>query len=117
MVKKFLHFLGSLDSTYSYGTNKLIKNGAYLVMEAEDIFEQFPEFFLRKRKNIEKNKSYGNSEFGNIYNILSDSPKSIDEIVLKTKMSVVEVMQKLTLMELEDMVIQEIGKGFKIKKE
>lgn len=117
MEKRYLHYHGSLDNTYSYGTNNLIKNGAHLVMNAEDIFEYFFDFFSRDRKNIEKNKTYGNSDFQNIYNILSEGEMTADKIALMTKMNIKEVMQKLTLMELEDIIIHEIGKGYKLKEE
>lgn len=86
-------------------------------MEAEDIFNHFPEFFYRSRKNIEKIKNIGNSEFQNIYDILSDQSIPIDKIALMTKTSIREVIQKVTLMEIEGIVVHEIGKGFKLKGE
>ena len=115
--KKVFALPGSLDSTYSYGTNNLIKNGAYLVMEAEDIFFQFPEFFSRQIKKYKKNQLLGNSEFQTIYSILSEEPKTADKIALMTRMSVREVSQKLILMEIEGLISHDIGKGFVIKGE
>lgn len=115
--KKVFALPGSLDNTYSHGTNNLIKNGAYLVMDAKDIFFQFPEFFSRQIKKSKKIKSIGNSDLQNIYNALSEEPKSIDKIALMTKTNIREVTQKLILMEIDGIVIHEIGKGFKIKGE
>lgn len=86
-------------------------------MEAEDIFKHYPDFFYRSRKNIQKNKTIGNSEFQNIYDILSDQAIPIDKIALMTKTNIREVIQKLTLMEIEGIVVHEIGKGFKIRGE
>ena len=108
---------GSLDNTYSYGTNNLIKNGAHLVMEAEDIFKYFDIFLSRSKKKLLKNQSYGNSEFQNIYNILLNGEKTADKIALMTNTHIKDVMQKLTLMELEGIIVHEIGKGFKLKEE
>lgn len=84
-------------------------------MEENDIFKYFPDFLYRVRKNKRKNKKLGNSEFENIYNALSKGILSVDKIALMTKLSTKEVMQKLTLMELEDLIIYEIGKGFRLK--
>lgn len=83
-------------------------------MEVDDILKHFPEFFCRFRKNIQRNKNIGNSEFQNIYNILSDTPISADKIALMTKTDIKEVIQKITLMEIEGIVFHEIGKGFRI---
>lgn len=115
--KKVFALPGSLDNTYSYGTNKLIKNGAYLVMCADDILKQFPEFSYRIRKKEEKNKSQGNIEFEDIYNVLLKGTMTVDKISLMTKTPIKEVMQKITLMEIEDIVVHEIGKGYRLKEE
>lgn len=115
MIKKFLLCHGNLDSTNSVGTNKLIKNGAYLVTEAKDIFKYFPEFKKRARKNDEKFKTIVAEEFKDIYKYILKGIKNADEIALKTNNPISEVLQKLTLMELEGLIEQEIGNGFKVK--
>lgn len=105
---------GSLDNKYSVGTNNLIKNGAKLVTDAVDILENYPQFINRKVKN-ECDKKI-NEEYKKIFfNIFSDNFLSIDEIIKKTGMPTREVITKLTLMELEGIVEQEIGKGYRRK--
>ena len=49
------------------------------------------------------------------FNIFSDKYLSLEEIIKKTGMPTREVITKLTLMELEEIVEQEIGKGYRRK--
>lgn len=115
--KKVFALPGSLDNTYSYGTNNLIKNGANLVINANDILKEFPEFFMREKIKYKKVKFNVNKDFKEICEVISDGIMTVDNIALITKKPVSEVMQKLTLMELEDIVVYEIGKGYKLKEE
>ena len=105
---------GSLDNKCSVGTNTLIKNGAKIVTSAVDILENYPQFINREVKNeCQKNI---NEEYKKIFfNIFSDIFLSTDEIIRKTGIPTREVITKLTLMELEGIVEQEIGKGYRRK--
>ena len=105
---------GSVDSSYSVGTNNLIKNGAKLVTNAVDILENYPQFINRRVKEDGVQKI--DEEYKKIFfNIFSDNFLSVDEIIRKTGMPTREVITKLTLMEIEGIVEQEIGKGFRRK--
>jgi DNA processing protein len=105
---------GSLDSKYSVGTNNLIKSGAKLVTEAVDILENYPQLLNKERRN--NNLQKVKEEYKKIFfAIFSDKYLSLDEIILKTGMPTREVITKLTLMELEEIVEQEIGKGYRRK--
>ena len=92
----------------------MIKNGAKIVTSAVDILENYPQFINREVKNeCQKNI---NEEYKKIFfNIFSDIFLSTDEIIRKTGIPTREVITKLTLMELEGIVEQEIGKGYRRK--
>lgn len=86
-------------------------------MDANDIFFYFEEFLNRQMKKITKNKYLGNSDFQDIYNILLEGENTADNIALMTKTNIKDTIQKLTLMEIEGIIIHEMGKGFKLKEE
>lgn len=105
---------GGLDNTYGVGVNKFIKDGAILVTEINDILEHYPQFMKKKRKTVTQINI--KSEYRQIYQILLQKNHSLDEIVKKVKNKTVsEIINILTLMELDDLIIQDLGKGYKIK--
>ena len=110
-----VQFHGNLGNTCSIGTNKLIKNGANLITDINDILELFPQFLNRRRKTEKKklNISELKSEYKNIYSCLNDEFLSIDQIAIESKKDVREVINKLTLMEIEGLVQFEFGKGYR----
>ena len=113
--KKFLQFHGSLDNPYSFGTNKLLKNGGLIVTEGMDIIQNYPEFLhKKKRKNINNLKKIKiKEEYKHVYNCLENKCLSIDEISQKLGKDVREVSTLLTLMEIDNLITFEIGKGYK----
>ena len=105
---------GGLDNTYGVGVNKFIKDGAILVTEINDILEYYPQFMNKKRKTILQKKI--KSEYLQIYKILEEKNYTIDEISRKIKNKTIsEITNILTMMELEDLVIQDLGNGYKLK--
>lgn len=105
---------GGLDNTYGVGVNKFIKDGAILVTEINDILQYYPQFMNKKRKTILQKKI--KSEYLQIYKILEEKNYTIDEISRKIKNKTIsEITNILTMMELEDLVIQDLGNGYKIK--
>lgn len=112
--KKVFALPGSLDSKYSVGTNNLIKNGANLITSAMDILKSYPQFENRKLK-VEASQNIKEEYKKIFFNIFSDKYLSLEEIIKKTGMPTREVITKLTLMELEEIVEQEIGKGYRRK--
>ncbi|MBO5398321.1 MAG: DNA-processing protein DprA [Clostridia bacterium] len=112
--KKVFALPGSLDSKYSVGTNNLIKNGANLITSAVDIVKSYPQFDNRKLKT-EASQNIKEEYKKIFFNIFSDKYLSLEEIIKKTGMPTREVITKLTLMELEEIVEQEIGKGYRRK--
>lgn len=85
------------------------------MVDVNDIFFQFPIFNLRKKKKLKKIKTHGNKDLQNFENIFSSTPITADEIVIKTKLNIKDVLQKITLLEIEGVIEKEIGKGYKLK--
>lgn len=112
--KKVFALPGSLDSKYSVGTNNLIKNGANLITSAVDILKSYPQFANKKLK-VETSQNVKEEYKKIFFYIFSDKYLSLEEIIKKTGMPTREVITKLTLMELEEIVEQEIGKGYRRK--
>ena len=112
--KLFFAIPGRIDDIYSVGTNRMIKEGAKIVTEINDIFNFYPQFMNKKRKTISSKKI--KSEYKDIYELLKNKECNIEEISknIKSK-SIVEINKLLTMMELEDLIIKDIGKGYKIK--
>lgn len=75
---------GSISSKFSKGTNELIKDGAYIFTELQDIYSILGikyEKSLNKKQNIEK-------KYNKIYSVLSDVPMHIDKIVEITNIDI-----------------------------
>ena len=106
----------SLENLKGITPNKLIKEGAFLVTEAEDIISKYPELNLKKQKiKIEKiEESTISNEYKKIYNIL-DKEKAIhiNEIVKKLKIDINEANYKLMMLELENKVVSLPGNNYR----
>ena len=108
---------GSIDSFKSMGTHSLIKQGAKLIENADDILEEF-EFGDKpaKRSDVltgttDVPPDMGKSE-RKVYEIIGDYPVHIDQIVRTGDMDAGEVLSILMQMELKGIVKQLPGKMF-----
>lgn len=131
--KKAFCIPSSLLNSKGIGTNEMIKqNKAQLVMNVEDIIKEFPELQLERKPNFNfmeigtktttkknKEKVRKNIEIEEenleIYNFLSENPKTIDEIAEGLSKPINEVSYKLMLLELQGAIEELPGKKFKIK--
>lgn len=95
--RKIFCIPSNIDSKLGKGSNKLIQDGAKLVVSIEDILEEF-EF----EKNIEEKEI--EPEYIEIYNAVSYMPININLIAKKCNLSISDVTQKLLLMELKGYV-------------
>jgi len=109
---------GKIDSGNSFGTNGLIKQGAKLVSCADDIIE---EFNLPITTNLNKREIKDTSLdskvclSGNeslLYNLISDQPVLLDEIVEKTGISIPESTGILLKLQIRKLIRQLPGKQF-----
>lgn len=113
--KNVFAFPGRLDMKQGIGVNKLIQNGAKLVMSYEDVISELPCFSSRRKKIIIHNPQI-KKEYRRIYNLLTVEPITLEEIALKTNNSVMCTAKLLSLMEIEDLIERKIGVGY-IRKE
>lgn len=113
--KKVFAIPGSLDSRYSVGANKLIQKGAILVTKIEDIINYYPQVIEKKLKTIEKNPEI-KEEYKEIYKLLKKEQLGIEELYVRLKnKSIREITNLLTMMEFAELIVQEVGRGYKIK--
>lgn len=110
--KKVFALPGKLDSNVGIGVNNLIKKGAILTTEIEDIINKYPKFENRKRKQTKK-KTFNSiklrDEYKKIYRIIEDEECRIDNILLKTKMPIRDVLRILTSMEIDGLIKKDLA--------
>lgn len=110
----------NINEKYGVGTNKLLKRGAKLVTDPEEIIEQCKELEEYKliKKSIKPKEIITikkvKEEYKEIYNLLLKESLNINIISLKLNKNINEINTKLTLMELEGFVEQLPGKKFKV---
>lgn len=101
---------GGIDSVYSKGTNNLIKNGAKIVQNAEDIVEELP--FI---KEVEKVLNISEREISNneikILEILSIKNTNINEIITLSNMDISECYASIMKLEMSGRIIS-LGNNF-----
>lgn len=112
----------SMENKKGIGTNILIQKGAKLVIEPKEIIEKYERKIDKKItiEELEKNKIEEiemkkiKPEYRKIYKVLIAKALSINEISLKTNIGILDLYQKLFLMELEGLIETEQNK-YKIK--
>ncbi|HHW30440.1 MAG TPA: DNA-protecting protein DprA [Clostridiaceae bacterium] len=110
---------GNINNINSRGTNKLIKEGAKLVSDVEDILEEIIEFSVqkipeKKRKNLIYSSIYKelNTVEKSILKELKYEPLHIDRIAEKCNISIQDANVLLTTLELKGIIEQLPGKVF-----
>jgi DNA processing protein len=108
---------GNIDSPYSRGTHKLIKEGAKLVESVDDIIEELGPLAETLKtpegQNIEDPRSLAlNKQEKEIFAVLSSSPMSIDEITVVAGLPSSNVASTLMVLEIKKLVKQLAGKRF-----
>ena len=114
---------GSIDSAGSRGTNKLIKQGAKLIENTEDILEEIlPQ--IEQRKPLKGFSAPGtlnaasppmeklNAAEQKLYDLVSQKRMHIDDLISVTGFSSADILSALTTMELKGIVRQHPGKFF-----
>ena len=108
-----------LNDKHGVGTNKLIKNGAYLVTSADDILNEF--YFLQNKvsnyEEPEKSKEFDilpSHKYYDVYNALIGPPSNVDELCAKINRSPQYINTALFTLELEG-YIEKNKYGYQIK--
>ncbi len=109
---------GRLNSSTSQGTNQLIKQGAKLIDNVEEIIEELAPHFKNlqrerrkefKEEIFETNLTYEETK---IYNTLSLEPKHLDDILIEVGLPIPKIISLLLNLEMRHLIKQLPGKLF-----
>ncbi len=106
---------GKIDQVTAMGCNNLIKQGAKLVMSAEDILEEFQsdiKFYLSKKCPVEFEGSEMSDDEQMVYHQIKEEPLNIDQIASKCSIAISKAMGILLQLELKHCIKQMPGKLF-----
>lgn len=104
-----------VDDKNGIGTNRLIQEGAKIVTCTEDIIKEFPFLSYKvppKEKEIEiqeKRKICKNKEYNEIYQLITETPISLNEIYQKSSKNIAEINNILLMLELDEYVKKVAG--------
>ncbi|MFN4226616.1 MAG: DNA-processing protein DprA [Candidatus Ratteibacteria bacterium] len=104
---------GRVDTLYSKGTNKLLKEGAILIENTNDILEAL-NIQMKGQKRIEKLKEPETEEEKLIIKVL-EQPLHLDEILSKTKIEPKTLLHLLTELQIKGLIEELPGKIYKKK--
>lgn len=116
--KKVFCIPSSLENKKGITPNKLIKEGAFLVTEVEDIINQYPKLNFKRQEfeKIDKKDDCVENEYKEIYNTLKyEKELHINEIAKIVNLSINEVSYKLMMLELQDKIVSLPGNNYKKK--
>ncbi|MBE3087037.1 MAG: DNA-protecting protein DprA [Bacteroidetes bacterium] len=117
---------GSIDTAGSRGTNKLIKQGAKLIENVDDILEEIlpqleniKSLKLSSASNQQKNAVKKNEKINviekQIIDFISVEQIHVDELISSTGLSSADILSAMTTLELKGIVQQHPGKFFSLK--
>ncbi|MGI9535112.1 MAG: DNA-processing protein DprA [Thermodesulfobacteriota bacterium] len=109
---------GNIDNKRNYGSNQLIKNGAKLVENIDDIVEEIGEFkTLTNTKNLKNiNMTNITGEEKIVFQHLLGSKLHIDQIVYKTNIDFIRLFSLLLNMEMKGIVKSFPGNYYQVLK-
>lgn len=104
---------GQITSSVSTAPNFLIKQGAKMVTTVEDIYEELNIKIQPKRK--EEIEKLLNETEKIIFRVLQENPMSADEIIGKTKFTIAQILNTLSLLELKGIIEKNSEGKYQIK--
>ena len=113
--KKIFVVPGRVNDEEYEGSNLILKDGAFCISNARDVLEKYKDIeFNLSSKNIMKVDVP--EELKELYEILSFFPQSLDEISSKMDESINQILSKLVLLEIYNLIKRVNGNFFvKIK--
>ncbi len=103
---------GPIDRPNSMGTNKLIQQGAKLVLDAGDILDDLGTLFRHQPELIRSAPDDLTEEQKTIYQAIADDEALIDQIVARSGLPAGKVMSTLLTLEMKNLVKQLPGQRF-----
>lgn len=113
--KKVFCLPNQIGVTTGVGTNNLIKEGAILVTNPNEILTQIGENVEKDTEENEKTEFKIPNEYKEIYEKLEEGKIGINELARSLNQTIVQINQKLTLMELEGLIETLPGNVVQIK--
>lgn len=102
---------GNINSIFSQGTNKLIKDGAKLVTSIDDIIEEVYE--LQQKLIVNEEKETDCSQLSSlelkVFELIEEGPVHCDSIAFTTGLDISTVYSVLTILELKGMIKELTG--------
>lgn len=106
---------GPVNSSLSLGCNRLIKQGAGILISPEDLLEELQISGRECVKNKLKNKIMLESQEDMVYSCLGLYPKNVNQIMEETNMQISELMNQLISLQMKGYV-KEISKNYYVRK-
>ena len=102
----------NLDNKKGKITNELIRNGAYLVRNVEDIINTYDINFTKRKSKIKDIYLDIPEELIDVYKVINDIPKDINKIANETNLNISDVNYKTMLLVMENKIIELPGQRF-----
>lgn len=100
---------GNITSHYSFGTNKLIREGAMPLVLIDDIFVDLGiNPYLQKQRYV----NLGKDEKKILQVLMDRGEVTMEQLVYHTKMKPGEISSILTIMEMKGLIFSSVGKFF-----
>ena len=103
---------GSIFAETSVGCNNLLKDGAKLVSEVEDILDEFGMEEVKKPQIPDPEDMDLSEDEQTVLKHITAEPIDIDELGYLTKLAVPRLMNALSLLEIEGLVKQLAGRKY-----
>ena len=101
---------GPVNSDLSRGCNRLIQQGAGILLSPEMLLKEWDLAFAASVQKEDKNEKVLETPENLVYSCLGLYPKDLNQIVSETKLDIKEVLEKLVSLELQGYV-REISKN------
>lgn len=103
---------GLIHNALSEGTHKLLKDGAKIVTQVNDILEEYGQACLFQEKIAQDNNIHLTPAEEKVYNLLGAEAISVEELAVATRLPMAELMPVLSILELYGLIQQIIGRKY-----